>query len=795
MDELLSSQVRELLAEIDARPADPLRLVLTGAHGHGKSTILAVISRHYRAAGVPVIGRDELVPGPWAAEAAVLLDDADTLTAEAGSLLLERARETTRLVLTHTPGTSGSAFTRLTTEQTRHWRLAPWSSADVARFAGGALGRALAPERAAAVQRATGGVPRLITRCLRVPVVDELVEQLRAELDGLSEPGLTYLVAAAAGGENDVELLAVALDRPREDVSAVVEQVRAAGLLAADGSVPPLVARAVRDHAAADRRLTVLVRMLEVQLTAGQPVLPVARELLRLGAAGAIVRAGLEAAAAEVVTADPGLAAELYAAAARGGSPRTRLAEGWARAAVLAGQYDTALQLGDELLSAAEPAARHRGALVAGTVIARRGDLARGAELLRLSADPGATRLADLAAIALGETIDEVPGGATEPGRAYTHVATQLLAGIRESVSGSPEAALAILLGAADSAEAAGIGHLLPDSPAVLTALVAVHAAEFDLARGALERAGEADRHTLLLGWTAMLQGDLVVAESHRAAVRRRDVRLAPRDELFLHTLELSLARRGDTPEVLRERWGAAYEAVMRQPVDLFTLLPLGEVLVAAARLEEGHRVAAHRNQALALLDRHGSPPLWSVWVQWAAFHAAVITGERDSASRALRSLGEAPGYGPLAPAFAAAGAQWLAVLDGTIEAAAVLSAAERLHRTGLRWDAARLSGQAAIRATDRTAMVALLRGAKQFPVTVPATARPGPAEPPALTPRERDIGHLLVVGHTYREIGERLHISSKTVEHHMARLRGKLGVSDRRTLATLLGGILDDAG
>ncbi|WP_219145490.1 helix-turn-helix transcriptional regulator [Amycolatopsis sp. TNS106] len=63
------------------------------------------------------------------------------------------------------------------------------------------------------------------------------------------------------------------------------------------------------------------------------------------------------------------------------------------------------------------------------------------------------------------------------------------------------------------------------------------------------------------------------------------------------------------------------------------------------------------------------------------------------------------------------------------------------------------------------------------------------------MTPRETDIGRLVVDGHTYREIGERLHISSKTVEHHMARIRGKLGATDRRTITALLGNLLGKAG
>lgn len=41
------------------------------------------------------------------------------------------------------------------------------------------------------------------------------------------------------------------------------------------------------------------------------------------------------------------------------------------------------------------------------------------------------------------------------------------------------------------------------------------------------------------------------------------------------------------------------------------------------------------------------------------------------------------------------------------------------------------------------------------------------------------------------REIGERLFVSRRTVESHLARIYGKLGISSRRELAKLLG---DDA-
>jgi DNA-binding CsgD family transcriptional regulator len=43
------------------------------------------------------------------------------------------------------------------------------------------------------------------------------------------------------------------------------------------------------------------------------------------------------------------------------------------------------------------------------------------------------------------------------------------------------------------------------------------------------------------------------------------------------------------------------------------------------------------------------------------------------------------------------------------------------------------------------------------------------------------------VEGLTYKQAGSKLFISGKTVEHHMARIRGKLGAADRRELLATL--------
>jgi DNA-binding CsgD family transcriptional regulator len=71
-----------------------------------------------------------------------------------------------------------------------------------------------------------------------------------------------------------------------------------------------------------------------------------------------------------------------------------------------------------------------------------------------------------------------------------------------------------------------------------------------------------------------------------------------------------------------------------------------------------------------------------------------------------------------------------------------------------------------------------------------------GPDETPAderLSERERQVARLVLDGLTYREVGDRLFISAKTVEHHIARIRARLGSTSRRELLAQLRDVLGD--
>jgi DNA-binding CsgD family transcriptional regulator len=62
-------------------------------------------------------------------------------------------------------------------------------------------------------------------------------------------------------------------------------------------------------------------------------------------------------------------------------------------------------------------------------------------------------------------------------------------------------------------------------------------------------------------------------------------------------------------------------------------------------------------------------------------------------------------------------------------------------------------------------------------------------AHPLPLTDREREIVTLAAYGMSNRKIADRLAVSVRTVEGHLYRAGGKLGVSDRSELRSILEG------
>ncbi|HEX2247119.1 MAG TPA: helix-turn-helix transcriptional regulator, partial [Arthrobacter sp.] len=361
--------------------------------------------------------------------------------------------------------------------------------------------------------------------------------------------------------------------------------------------------------------------------------------------------------------------------------------------------------------------------------------------------------------------------------------------------------------------------------------LVALHSGEPTVADSILDdalaggQAGPAARPRLLLlrAWTAM---QLDRPDRARAAIAEGaacDGRLAPRDEMLLDALEVGLARRTDDTPALVHGWQRARERILHVAVDLYSLLPFGELTVAAARLRDSARLETQLAEAWALLERLGNPPLWSIPLRWQSVQAAILAERPSDLAPHASALVRASGHNHLASVLAAAGRSWVSVLSGHIDVDAVESAARGLAAVGMIWDGSRLAGHAAPRAAERKDMARLLACARDLhpgsvvsvsaeteavptlPAVRPAvqpTVRPAAAQPTrpdsegsVLSAREREVARMVLEGKTYREIGAAIFISPRTAEHHIARIRRRLGATTRSELLAQLRLLLGEEG
>ncbi|GAA1834979.1 helix-turn-helix transcriptional regulator [Pseudonocardia alni subsp. carboxydivorans] len=839
-----------LVRAVAEDPDAPRLVAVTGPAGAGKSTVLRELVRVWTEAGA---GQDVTV-----------VDDAHELGDDELADLRGRAgRPGARLVVAFRPWPRSRALARLDATLAAAVPplvLAVLDAAGIAARAARVAGVRISDEAVRVVAERTAGAPVLVDRLLahgRVggPVPPQLAEQIGYAVDA-EDPRVVELVTALAlgapvDGEVLVPLLGIS-DAAGIGVGAEIAELDelsgravAAGLCTPDGRVVPLVAEAIRTRVAPARRAELRRHLAEIELDRGGSVLAVARTLRGSGATGERAAAVFRAAAAEAARAESPDAVRFYAEAVAAGAPPLTVAAHRAQAHLVAGDLDGALGHADSVLSATdavEATDAVRAGSVAAAVLARRGLLARSAELYRWTAAVSGERppaaavpvLIGTGALEEARAVVGVDGSGFVAGRAPTLVdgADDLTArGMLDSVEGSPTAALSGLARAAGLLETAHGAALLPDTPAALAALVAVHTGEFDVAASVLDRAlrtglGGAParaRHRLLLGWIALLRGATGPASERLAAVDAGDDPLEPRDEFLAAALQVAIARRQSDLGALMRSWTRARQAIVRHPVDLYVLQPLGELVTAASRLREESWVAPHLAEADALLDRLGRPALWAAPLHWARLQAAVLTDDVEAARARSDELQSAACGSRFAHAMATAAPHWVGVLEDRVDAAEVEAAARGLHAVGLSFDGGRLAGQAALRTGDRRAVSALLACARALQAagtdlrqgTVPPPAEePGPvAEEPAvaapapveaapepsgsglLSERELEVAELVVQGRTQREIGEALFISAKTVEHHVARMRQRLGVGGRSELLDELRRILGDRG
>ena len=828
---LLSPPGLDLIGQIEADPRAPLRASVGAPGGYGKTALLRELDRAARGAGLTVAA-------PWrpADEPDLLLvDDAHLLDRDRLDELCRYAESPDiRLVVAHRPWPRSVAVLRLLDILRRTHPpviLTPLTEDQVRARLAASLRSLPSKELVAFVAAQTQGIPRFVERVaaalkpalttalpateplspLRVPAA--ALAPFATDIDELAPELRTLLLAVEAGAGLSYDLIAALLGQDAERVADLVEAGRATGLLSADGTLVPLARQAIAALGPIAQRIDVRQRLAASQLARGGPVLPLVRPLmgdepagLVPGAAGNDLGPVYEAAGEEALGDDPALAAQLFAAAA--GAGRTTAAKR-ALATALSGDLDLASRLADQALVAGTPDQRSEAAYVAAVVLTHRGQPDQADALYDWSRHGAAPGFGAVGLIATGRLADAqqrlADVGTSEPPTSLSATASLMARGVRDSVTASPTAALSALVRAAALIEPAGPGVLLADSPAALGAIIAVQGAELDTADALLARAVRsgtggallAPRHSLLQAWILMLRGRSLAAEQHAPTAESGALQYG-RDVLLGAALRSGLARRNSDLVGLRATWPDACQALIGQPVDLFGLLPLAELTVAAARLGEQHRVADHLAQADHLLAELGDPPLWSAPLHWSRLHAAILADDHASLEQHAAALDRHRDFSPYAGATAAAAAAWLAVLSGRIDPDTVTDAARRLGALGLTWDATRLAGQAAIRTPDRKAMTVLLDCARTL--QAPAEVRSAPATGGAatrsrataggqhlLSEREHEVAALVLEGLTYKQVAERLYLSAKTVEHHMARIRQRLGCADRQELLARL--------
>jgi DNA-binding CsgD family transcriptional regulator len=290
-------------------------------------------------------------------------------------------------------------------------------------------------------------------------------------------------------------------------------------------------------------------------------------------------------------------------------------------------------------------------------------------------------------------------------------------------------------------------------------------------------------RQRLVKAWLDLRTGRLADARAGLTSVGGASV--LRRDAVLAAVVTVGIARRAGDGDTLRAAWHRVAPVVAGADVEPLLLDAWGELSVAAALVAPVDADLIVTAMAAAV-TRAGGPPWGAAALAWWASQRAAATGEREVARAAAERLatlaGSEPAGGQLTVR-AAAAAAWAATLGDHCDGHAVLAAAEALANIGRPWEAATLCAAAAKVATSATARDLLAAG-RALRATV-ITEEGGPAG--GLSKRERLIGELLLDGLTHKEIGARLYLSPKTVEHHVARLRQKLDASSRAEFVAAL--------
>ncbi|KUI36042.1 helix-turn-helix transcriptional regulator [Mycobacterium sp. IS-1590] len=828
---------REAVARLVAAPTEPVKLLVSGGIGTGKSSVLTAVRSALRAAGLPVLTRSPRADDD--PRAAVVIDDAHLLDDHELDQLAQRASDLpATLVVSSEPIAHRPAMRALFTALEREnptIALGPLTPAEVAGLAAEKLGTTAPSDMVRSLLVATAGLPFLLQPAIAAitqpqdeapatAILPTVAYTLTERLRRIDDPTLDTLLITSLSRDLGPDDVAAALRMDAEQAHAVVDRARATGLVEPSYSRAFLRAlhRCVAQILGTARHHDTEVALLVSQLGSSTLTAELALQMAEHGLRDDRLAAALAEMAARS-HGQPARAARLYRAAVDAGA--TTLSPQLADALALTGDCVTAGRLTDQLLGSDDAAEKAAAVRIAASIALHDGSAAQAADLFRwlgpypdafVSAAGAVVTLAagDLSAARTAMSTESV-GPPTSTARAARSLGEGLLMSLD-----APYPAAVSRLGQSITADQPAAG-VAPDTPAALVTLSALHGGDPVRARSVIARAVRAGleegseaalfvarRHRLLLGWVRMQDGQLSAATSDVAIASADAVTssLHRRDALWAAALQTAIARRSGDTGAMQKHWYAAVEVLAEYSMDLFSLLPLGELWVAASRMRQIDRLQHTLDEAFALLGSLGDPVLWSTPLRWAGVHAGILANAPDAVAPHGQALTAAAAHSPFAKTLATAGRTWLRVLANHVDIDEVTTAARLLAQVGLTWDATRLAGQAALQTPDGRVSGAMLQLARDLKQTVapddapgadqlaaPETARTGSTRPVAsrLSDREREVAELLLLGMPYRDIGAQLFISAKTVEHHVARIRRRLGAESRSEMLSMLRAML----
>ncbi|MFI8565681.1 LuxR C-terminal-related transcriptional regulator [Rhodococcus sp. NPDC078407] len=784
--------------------------VVVGVNGSGRSAVLDAIA----ASADPYPGRIADAPSG----STIVVDDAHLLAEQRlDEIAAAATRSDITLIVATAPREFDSRIDKLIASAgAGRLTLAPLDKTSISARAA-ATARPISAALANAIAKSTGGILAVVDAALAAldseladpaplrAVSEAVAAQHRRMLLDANDDTRALLLAARFGIVPEPATAAQLVGRS-SDIESSVDLACTSGALDATGALIPAAEGPLIELIGDRRCRTLLDSVTDIAVRSRLLDATAARALAQRG----VVHAGLaDFIVQQADSASVEAAGALYDAAVDAGFDPAVLAARRSEVAAATGDLDEAARYADVVIDSAavcDGADLRTAVRVSASVAAQRGMLARSAQLFgwlgedRLGPDAVWAALSAAAAGDRGAADRSMAAVSALAPTSSTASGTLLAAGVLGSIDSRSAAAASVaahsLMRATTLTGNTSGRSCSTDTAAAVAALHAVHCGDLArvdsiLARALPEQRPGSEAHTRLLlvgAWASMLRGDSAEASSTLDTLR---VPLSHmRNQLFLHAIRVGLARRSGDAGSLMTAWTGAQNVIAEYSADLFALLPLGELLLAATRLGQVDRVEHLVAQATDLLAALGDPPVWASALHWYRVQAAIVAQTPDALVPHARALAAAAPTHPYSAALAAAGRAWLGVLQGRPDPTEVEMSARTLTAFGLPWDGARLASEAALTVTDTATATALLHIARSL--RQPSSAgREGPRSTPqptgSLSEREAEVAELLVLGVTYREVGSRLYISPKTVEHHVARIRRRLGAESRSELISML--------